>query len=68
MARGDGGSQSDVDILVRFKKPIGMFEYMRLVNRLETSLQKKVDLVTEQSLNPHVKPFVITDLKTLYEG
>jgi len=67
VARGEAGPDSDVDILVRLGRPTGMFRYMRLVNGLERSLSKKVDLVTEDSLNKYVKPYVLVDLKTVYE-
>ena len=67
VARGEDRSDSDVDILVRLGRPTGMIDYMRLVESLENSLQKKVDLVTEQSLNKHVRPQVLSDLKTIYE-
>ncbi len=67
VARGEAREDSDVDILVRLGKPTGMFRYMRLVNGLEKSLSKKVDLVTENSLNKFVKSYVMADLKTIYE-
>lgn len=66
-ARGEDRPQSDIDILVRLGRPTGMIDYMRLVESLEQGLQKNVDLVTEQSLNKHVRPHVLPDLKTIYE-
>ena len=68
IARGEDLPESDVDILVRFGRPTGMVGYMRLIENLETSLERKVDLVTEQSLNRHVQPYVACDLATIYEG
>jgi len=68
VARGEDRPESDVDILVRFGRPTGMVGYMRLIENLEKSLQRKVDLVTEQSLNRHVQPYVARDLATIYEG
>ena len=67
VARGEDRPQSDVDILVRLGRPMGMVEYMDLIDSLEAILQKKVDLVTEQSLNKHVRPHVAPDLTTIYE-
>ena len=67
LARGEDRPQSDVDILVRLDRPMGMVEYMDLIESLEAILQKKVDLVTEQSLNKHVRPYVTPDLTTIYE-
>jgi predicted nucleotidyltransferase len=67
VARGEDHAKSDVDILVRLGRPTGMIGYMQLVEGLEATLQKKVDLVTEQSLNERVRPYVLPDLKTIYE-
>jgi predicted nucleotidyltransferase len=67
LARGEDRPQSDVDILVRLGRPTGMVGYMQLVGKLEEILRKKVDLVTEQSLNKRVRPYVLPDLKIIYE-
>ena len=67
LARGEDRPQSDVDILVRLGRPTGIIGYMQLIQNLEESLQKKVDLVTEQGLNEHVRPYVLPDLKIIYE-
>jgi uncharacterized protein len=67
LARGEDHSQTDVDILVRLGRPTGMVGYMRLIASLEQSLHKKVDLVTEQSLNKYVRPYVLPTLKIIYE-
>ena len=67
VARGEDGPRSDVDILVRLGRPMGMVEYMELIESLEGILQRKVDLVTDQSLNRHVRPYVEPDLTTIYE-
>jgi predicted nucleotidyltransferase len=66
VARGQATPESDVDILVKLGRPTGMFKYMRLISSLEQSLSKKVDLVTENSLNKFVKPYAMADLKTIY--
>lgn len=67
IARGEDRPQSDVDILVRLGRPMGMVSYMKLVEGLEEILDKRVDLVTEQSLNKRVRPYVVPDLKIIYE-
>jgi hypothetical protein len=67
IARGEDRPQSDVDILVRLGRPMGMVGYMRLIQNLEETLQRKVDVVTEQSLNERVRPYVLPDLRTIYE-
>jgi predicted nucleotidyltransferase len=67
IARGEDRPQSDVDIMVRLGRPMGMVEYMDLIQSLEEILGKRVDLVTEQGLNKHVRPYVMPDLTTIYE-
>lgn len=68
IARGEDKPQSDVDILVRLGRRIGMVGYMRLIEDLENALNKNVNLVTEQSLNTRVRRFIARDLATIYEG
>ena len=67
-ARGESTEKSDVDIMVKFGRPMGMFTYMKFVNGLESSLERKVDVVTENSLNKYVKPYVLPEIKVIYEN
>lgn len=65
VAKGEARNDSDVDLIVRFGRPMGMFTYMKFINGLETSLKRKVDVVTENSLNKYVKPYVLSDIKVI---
>lgn len=59
---------TDIDILI---EPAGGFSLLDLVdveNILTKMLDKKVDLVTFNSLSPYLKPYVKKDLVVLYEG
>jgi hypothetical protein len=67
-ARGEDRPEGDIDILVRLGRRTGMVGYMRLLQDLEQALNKSVDLVTEQSLNRHLRPYIESDLATIYEG
>lgn len=67
VARGHDRPDSDIDLMVKLGKPMGLFAYMKMLSKLEDCLGRKVDLVTESSLNKHVKPFVLPELKTVYE-
>ena len=67
VSRGDDRPDSDIDILVKLGKPMGMFSYMKLIESIESLLGRKIDMVTEQSLSRFVKPYVMSDLKTIYE-
>ena len=52
--RGEQKKRSDVDILVEFKQTPGLFDYMKMENRLSDLLKKKVDLVMKGSLKPAI--------------
>ena len=66
-ARGEETEKSDIDLMIRIGKPMGMFKYMELIEGLESSLNRKIDIVTEKSINKHIKPYILSDLKTIYE-
>lgn len=68
VSRGDNTAQSDIDILVSLGKPMGMFAYMHMVRDIEKKLGKKVDIVTEKSMDKFIKPYIIKDLQNIYEG
>jgi len=68
VSRGTNRPESDIDLLVKLGTPMGMFTYMRLLRELEETLGTKVDLVTERSLNKFVRPYITSELKTIYEG
>lgn len=65
-ARGEATETSDIDLLVRFSKPKG-FDWINAALEIKDELGKKVDLVTENSLNPHIKSKVLKDLVVIYE-
>jgi len=67
VARGEETPRSDVDVLVVLKRPVSLLKFFALNDELENVLGRKVDLVTRDSLNPHVKPFALQELHTVYE-
>lgn len=66
-ARGDYNENSDVDLLVNFKEVHSYFETARVLNKLEDSIGKKVDLVSQKYLKPNRRPYVMRDLITIYD-
>jgi predicted nucleotidyltransferase len=68
MARGEASEESDIDILVELDhtEPIGM-QFFIYQSDLEELLHKKVDLVTNEGLSRHVKPFIDKDKILIYE-
>ena len=67
VARSEDAPESDVDVLVDLKQPVSLLKFFALNDELETALGCRVDLVTRNSLNPHVKPFALKELQTVYE-
>ncbi len=69
-ARGEETEESDVDILVVFDRKnhsIGLLEHVRMINSLETLLQRKVDLVEEGTLLPFAVNSANKERKIVYE-
>ena len=64
-ARGEANSTSDIDLLVRFSKPKG-YNWLDAAFEIEEVLGKKVDLITEKGMSPHVRDYVYRDLQVLY--
>lgn len=61
VARDDARPDSDVDILVEFNQPVGLFQFIELQQRLEALLGSKVDLGTPRSLKPRIKEQVLQE-------
>lgn len=68
VARGEDTKKSDVDMLVKFSKPIGLIELISLEDRFVEVLGRKVDLATEGSLHPLIRQNVLNDLNVIYEN
>lgn len=60
--RGDDEESSDVDILVEFKNPVGLFKFVELNEFLEKILGTKVDLATKRGLKPAIKSRVLKEV------
>jgi predicted nucleotidyltransferase len=61
VARDDARTDSDVDILVEFSRPVGLFQFIELQQNLEALLGSKVDLGTLRSLKPRIKEQVLQE-------
>jgi predicted nucleotidyltransferase len=60
-ARGEQNEESDVDILVEFKEPVGLL-FIHLADFLEEILQSKVDLVTKDGIKQNRRKYIMEDL------
>ena len=61
VARDEASVDSDVDLLVEFSEPVGLFQFIGLQQRLEELLECKVDLGTSRSLKPRIKEHVLRE-------
>ena len=64
-ARGTAGRSSDVDVLVEFARPIGMFRFLELEERLSKILGAKVDLVTRKALKPNIGRRILEEVRMI---
>lgn len=65
-ARGDNRPDSDLDIVVRFKKDPTLFGLVGINNELTDALGVEVDLVMEDGMYPEIKKNALGDFKTIY--
>ena len=67
-ARREETAESDIDILVKFKKTISLLDIARIQRELSQILGREIDLVTESSVkNERLKKYIYKDLKVIYE-
>lgn len=69
--RGEETPESDIDILVSLKPsgerpPLGL-NWFGIEQDLEDILGREVDLVTDESLSPYIRPYVEKEIIVIYE-
>ena len=62
VARGEETENSDVDFLVNFNHPVGLFTLLGLKAFLEDLLGCEVDIGTTDSLRPHLRETVLKEV------
>ncbi|MCX6094925.1 MAG: nucleotidyltransferase family protein [Candidatus Bipolaricaulota bacterium] len=60
-ARGEARADSDVDLLVDFSRPVGLFAFLELKGYLERLLARPVDLVTLNALRSDFRETVLRE-------
>lgn len=61
VARDEAKESSDIDLLVEFNRPIGLFEFIRLKYYLEGLTGSQVDLVTPDALRPELRESILSE-------
>lgn len=60
VARDEAGPDSDVDILVEVRRPMG-FGFFRIQEYLEEILGRRVDLTTPNGLHPRLRDRILSE-------
>jgi predicted nucleotidyltransferase len=62
VARDEATANSDVDFLVNFSHPVGLFTLLSLKAFLEELLGCSVDVGTLNSLRPHIREIILKEM------
>ena len=63
--RNDQGPDSDLDVLVEFDKPLGLFEFVHMQNEMSDALGVEVDLVRRRGLKPTIGLYILREVVEL---
>lgn len=63
--RGEADSESDLDVLVRFRQAPGLIHFVELENYLSDLLGLRVDLVMAEALKPNIGRRVLAEVELL---
>lgn len=67
-ARREETPESDIDILVKFKRTLSLLDIAKIRRELSQILGRDIDLVTESSIkNERLKTYIYRDLKVIFE-
>lgn len=60
-------TNSDIDLLIEFNKPVSFFQLDDIEKKLEDTLGHNVDIVTPKALSKFFRDQVISEAEVLYE-
>lgn len=66
-ARGEASDESDIDLIADFSAPKSLIDIVRIERELSQRLGRKVDLLTENALSPHIRKSALRDARVVYE-
>ena len=64
-ARGEDRADSDLDLLVEMEPGRSLLDLVALGQDLETLLERKVDVLTDTSVHPAIRPHILADARPL---
>ena len=59
VARDEAREDSDVDLLVEFDRPVGLFHFFRVKSYLEEILDARVDIAEPTALHPALRDEIL---------
>ena len=65
LVRGEMHADSDIDFLVDFESDFRLTDLIRLTQRLEELIGRKVDVVPRQALRKELEAYVLSELQAL---
>ncbi|MBI3619044.1 nucleotidyltransferase family protein [Candidatus Peregrinibacteria bacterium] len=65
---GDANTQSDIDLLIEFSRPMSMLKIVRMERELSDALGSKVDLSTPMSLSKYFRSDVLREAESIFEA
>jgi predicted nucleotidyltransferase len=60
--RNEPNEQSDLDVIVEFSEPIGLFEFIDLEDYIGKLVGIKIDLVSRKGLRPHIGKKILDEV------
>ena len=63
--RNEATENSDIDILVDFKSPISLFDFIDMEDELSELLKTKVDLVSKKALKPNIGKRILQEVQNI---
>jgi hypothetical protein len=65
-ARGESRTDSDIDLLVTFSKPISLLQMVGLERELSTITGRKIELLTIKSVSRYLRKRILKESRQIY--
>ena len=66
VARNEATPESDVDLLVRFRRARSLLQIVRIERELGVIIGRHIDLLTETAISPYLRDRILRELRVLY--
>ncbi len=65
-ARGDNTESSDIDLILQLSSDKNLFDLAEIKVDLEEKFRRKIDVLTYNSINPHIKEEILQEQEILF--